>query len=248
MKKLFLALTLVSFATVTFAQGDLTNKKGVSILPEVGEWAIGIDAVPFLDYVGNAFNNTSNSAPSWSYPNSTMKIQGLLVKENGKRYRANARIGFGSSKQETGDTASGSASENKSNSNFIGLGAGIQQSRGKGRVQGMYGAEANIGFGGGKTETSYNGTPSAGSTLEVKQGSTFDLGIRAFIGVEYFFAAKMSIAGEFGWGLGFSSTGEEETTFYDGTSNVTQVTTGKSNSFGIDTDNSGGSIIMSFYF
>lgn len=246
MKKLFLALAFVSVASFAFAQ-DLTNKKGVNILPEAGEWAIGVDAVPFLEYVGNAFNNTDNSAPSWGYPNSMMMIQGLLVKENGKRYRAKARIGFGSSTQETGDTASGSASEVKSNYNYIGLGAGIQQSRGKGRVQGLYGAEAMIGFGGGKEETSYNGDPSPGSTIEVKQGGTFDLRIRGFIGAEYFFAAKMSVAGEFGWGLGFGSQGETEETYFDGSENVTTVTQGKSSSFGLDTD-SYGSLILSFYF
>ncbi len=246
MKKLFLALAFISVASFTFAQ-DLTNKKGVNILPEAGEWAIGVDAVPFLDYVGNAFNNTDNSAPSWSYPNSMMMIQGLLVKENGKRYRAKARIGFGSSTEETGDTTTGSASEMKSNYNYIGLGAGIQQSRGKGRVQGLYGAEAMIGFGGGKMENSYNGDPSPGSVIEVKSGSTFDLNIRGFIGAEYFFAAKMSVAGEFGWGLGFSSTGEEETTVYDGSDNVTSVSQGKQSSFGLDTDATG-SLILSFYF
>ncbi len=247
MKKLFLAFVLLSAATIAFGQ-DLTNKKGVNILPEAGEWAIGIDAVPFLQYVGNAFNNTSNSAPSWEYPNDMMMIQGLLVKENGKRYRAKARIGFGSSKEETGDTTTGSQSEMKSSFNYIGLGAGIQQSRGKGRVQGLYGAEAMIGFGGGKTEYSYNGDPAAGSTIEEKQGGTFDLGIRGFIGVEYFFAAKMSLSGEFGWGLGFSSQGETESTYFDGSENVTTVTQGKTNSFGIDTSSPNGSINMTFYF
>jgi hypothetical protein len=253
MKKLFLVLTFVSAVSITFAQ-DLTSKKGVNILPEPGEWAIGIDAVPFLEYAGNIFNGTDgNDAPSWGYPNNMMMIQGLLVKEGGKRYRAKVRLGFGSDKQETGDTATGSATEFKNNYNYIGLGAGIQQSRGKGRVQGKYGAEAMLHFAGGKTETSFNGDPSTGATLEIKDGSMFGISVNGFIGVEYFFAPKMSLCGEFGWGLMFESTGEEETTTYDPDGNVTTVTQGKSNEFYLD--NSGtssgssfGSLILSFYF
>lgn len=43
--------------------------------------------------------------------------------------------------------------------------------------------------------------------LERNVGSTFGFGIRGFIGVEYFFVPKMSIGGEFGWGLGWMKQG-----------------------------------------
>jgi hypothetical protein len=102
-------------------------------------------------------------------------------------------------------------------------------------------------------------------TTESKTGSTFYIGIRGFIGVEYFLAPKVSIAGEFGWGLGLASTGEGETvteTFDSGTSvfanddtiRTTTSTSGKSSTFGLDTDNgspwspSSGSLRMTFYF
>lgn len=58
--------------------------------------------------------------------------------------------------------------------------------------------------------------------LERKTGSTFGFGIRGFVGVEYFFAAKMSVGGEFGWGLGWlkapkvSETWEAEGFLADG--------------------------------
>lgn len=43
-----------------------------------------------------------------------------------------------------------------------------------------------------------------GRLLERKTGPAFGIGVRGFIGVEYFFVPKMSIGGEFGWGLGFN--------------------------------------------
>ena len=44
-------------------------------------------------------------------------------------------------------------------------------------------------------------------TLLVRNGKTFGLAIRGYVGVEYFFTSKMSLGGEFGWGLGWARTG-----------------------------------------
>ena len=78
----------------------------------------------------------------------------------------------------------------------------------------------------------------------------FGISVNGFIGVEYFFAPKMSLCGEFGWGIAFESTGDEETTYFDSSGNTTEITQGKTNSFELDTfgSSSTGSIILSFYF
>lgn len=82
-----------------------------------------------------------------------------------------------------------------------------------------------------------------------KNGLTFSVGVRAFIGAEYFVAPKVSIGGEFGWGLGFSMTGASKTTYEstgvsDGATQnsigTTEIKSGKSSSFGLDTDNKNG--------
>jgi hypothetical protein len=44
-------------------------------------------------------------------------------------------------------------------------------------------------------------------TLREKQAMTSALGIRGFVGVEFFVAPKISVGGEFGWGMGVSHTG-----------------------------------------
>lgn len=175
--------------------------------------------------------------------------------------------------------------EQKISANNILLSAGIQKMRGKHRVKGLYGAEALIGFTSGKTTYDYgnamtiiNQSPtstvesswelsepyssSASSrTTEDKSGTGFYIGVRGFIGAEYFFAPKLSIAGEFGWGIGFFSEGEGEisTQFVDNsglTPVVREVTekSGKSSSFTVDTDSGNpwsspsGSLRMTFYF
>ncbi|HEX5003376.1 MAG TPA: hypothetical protein VFW78_12850 [Bacteroidia bacterium] len=279
MKKILLIATFALSASVVLAQDEMTSKKGTPILPEVGDYWIGVDAVPFLDYFGNLMNS-GNSAPSWDFTNSGMAITGGMVKDANTSYRGKIRLGIGSNKvnystdnDATTDPNDQSFDEAKTSSNNILLGAGIQKNRGKGRLRGLYGAEAYLMFGGGKTTYSYanaysatNTNPSSGipgqnganpRTTESKNGSMFGFGVRSFVGVEYFFAPKMSVAGEFGWGLAISSTGEGEVsqegwdpTLNSGAGGVTSSSskTGKSSSFGFDTDNSGGSIILSFYF
>ena len=44
--------------------------------------------------------------------------------------------------------------------------------------------------------------------LNSKVGESIGLGIRGFIGAEYFFMPKMSIGGEFGWGLALQRNGK----------------------------------------
>src|SRR5690606_29560763 len=48
---------------------------------------------------------------------------------------------------------------------------------------------------------------------EMKSGLGFMIGLRGFIGAEYFVMPRLSIGGEFGWGLVFSSQGASSTTY-----------------------------------
>lgn len=106
-------------------------------------------------------------------------------------------------------------------------------------------------------------TGSARAT-EIKNGTTISFGVRGFIGAEYFVLPKMSIGGEFGWGLGLSSTGKTTTTWESiGQSNAagSNLTTGtttiegsKQGGFSLDTDGKNsvwgptGTIRLNLYF
>jgi len=80
MKKSVLALAMAFGVTSAFAQ-DLTSKKGEPILPEAGDWAIGIDATPFLNYAGQLLSTSGSSAPTWNFLNGNNTIIGKMFKD-----------------------------------------------------------------------------------------------------------------------------------------------------------------------
>ena len=108
-----------------------------------------------------------------------------------------------------------------------------------------------------------NGLLGSARATEIKNGTVFSFGLRGFIGAEYFVMPKMSIGGEFGWGLGLSTTGKSKTTWESvgnggsSTSNSIGTTTiegSKNGGFSLDTDNKNsvwgpsGTIRLNLYF
>lgn len=119
-------------------------------------------------------------------------------------------------------------------------------------------------FLGGNNVTNLNtATSPLGRVTTRKNGSVFSFGIRGFAGVEYFILPKMSVGGEFGWGLGLSSTGASTSTYEsvgnnntstDRMTGTTIVKGAKGNGFELDTDNTNsifgysGALRLNFYF
>lgn len=311
MKKTITMLALAFGVTGAYAQ-DLTSKKGEQILPEAEDWSIGVDASPFLDYMGNFFGKSANnSAPTFNFLNSNQTITGKYFVEAQMAYRASLRIGLGNQTERTTVTdrtfvpaspnsypSADPTKENswKRSSTNIGLAVGMEKRKGKTRLQGIYGAELGLGFSSTKDKFEYgNKLDPTNATLPVvvtnedsfggasnitnsvtglpgligdariterKNGATFSFGARAFIGVEYFVLPKISIGGEFGWGIGFS-TGGKTTTTYESVGNTgagvdqvgsTSIENAGRGSFALDTDNNNslfgpsGSIRLNFHF
>ncbi len=160
----------------------------------------------------------------------------------------------------------------------IGIGVGKEMRRGKTRLQGYYGADAMIwismssnkmeygntmsplnGTGTTTTPTSTTWNTTTGAVLGAagtasravssKSGMTFGLGVRGFIGAEYFIFPKMAIGAEYGWGIGYQMSGKGKSTQeYQqviGTTNTvgeTETETSGSSKFGFDTDLNQGNI------
>jgi hypothetical protein len=229
MKKSFLAFAVVLGASSTFAQ-DLTSKKGENFLPEAGDWAISINANPLLNYVGNFFGgNGLNVAPTFDFTASNNAIMGKYFVEDGMAYRVGLNIGFGTQTERanTAGAVAGSVVEDtkKTSSSGIFLTGGLEWRKGTTRLQGFYGAEVGFGFGGGSKEVYTYGntfdfvtlpslTNAVDGAVDVRENQTkggISFGIRGFIGAEYFIIPKLSLGGEFGWGLGLATTGESTT-------------------------------------
>jgi hypothetical protein len=259
-KTVLFAAALVVASTVSAQTGEITSNRGENWLSQDGDWGLTFDAAPLLNYVGNLFNGTTdNSGAALTWANPYFAIQGKKLIDANTAYRGKLRLGFGSNSQAGIDAASAGYGDStftrKISSNNIVLGAGLEKRVGSSRVVGVYGAEAYIALGGGKTTHEFDAPLGnnnfASRVTEVKNGSTFGLGLGVFGGVEWFCAPKLSISGEYTWGLMLSSTGEGTTSSeaWNGTAiGTSESTTGKQSSFGIDTGVSGASLGINFYF
>lgn len=281
-------MTIASgFAFGQAADSALRSKRGYLILPEGDEWALGISAQPFLNYVGNIFNSNGNSSPSFDYTTSPasagLAIFGKKMIDANTAYRARFNFSSGSSinKQviamdELAPDANAPAFVDdwqKNNNTQLVISAGIEKRRGKSRVQGVYGGEVVIGYSAGKTKYQYgnhfstdfntpntsnfgNNLVGAGRIAELKNGKSFLVGARGFVGVEYFIAPKISLGGEFGYLLSFRTNSKTyiTTESWNGTANTVQkIKTERYDnngltSYGVGLDNLSASINLLFYF
>lgn len=278
MRKLFAIILLMGIFASVNAQ-ELVSPKGFKILPEKGDYALGIDAAPFFTYIGNMFNGTANNAaPIFNYKEGGTHIYGKKFISDNSAIRMRLRIGFNSdSDREIVDDdlsaiATNTVEDKETVSNLgIVISGGLEKRRGHGRLQGIYGGELGIIFISQKSKYSYGNDVSATNltptstdfgtnilapgnrVLENKTGSQFGFALRAFVGVEYFFAPKMSIGGEFGWSINMLSQGdgERKSESWDGVNGeINEATTkfGGTSHFGIDTDNLNGQIYLLFHF
>ena len=95
-KQCLLLICAISFAFLGNSQ-DLTSKKGESMLPEAGDYALGFNAAPFLNYVGNLMNSGANTSPTADFMTGyDAAITGKYFKDAQNAYRGSVRIGLGS--------------------------------------------------------------------------------------------------------------------------------------------------------
>jgi len=151
---------------------------------------------------------------------------------------------------------------------------GYEWRRGKTRLRGIYGAEAVLSWSNSSRSYTYgnamdatNLTPTSsigyynadyGRILEENLGSTVGLGVRGFVGVEYYIAPKIAMGTEFGWRVMMSKSNKSSYTYerFDPFANngagqiVTHTDTpslgGRTFSSGIDNFNT--QIYFHFYF
>ena len=268
MKKVLLVLGLMGVGFSSLQAQSITNKKGYAVLPEAGDYSISFDAVPIMNYAFDKTRIFSNNAPSsatglFNYQ-TPMTIVGKYMKDENTAYRFKARLGMGTSTENTyvADVTSTTGAQvmdtKKGSGNNITLGAGLQKYRGNNRLRGYYGAEAALMFGHAPNfaytyGNALSATNATARLTEEKSGSMFGFGARGFVGAEYYFAPKMSIGAEFGWGLNFAKIGEGSSTTEEwdaAKSNVKSTTTktGSNGGFNLDVDNAGGAIMFSIYF
>ena len=217
------------------------NKRGINLLPQAADLALGIEINPFLKYLGNMMNNSNNiDAPAFSGFSNTVYVKYFLEKD--RAVRAKLFLNFTQEKYkqtvtnqyalllDPTNTAATTVDTRIKNDQGVRLDLGYELRRGHGRVQGYFGPEISIGYNAGKEMYEYGnpitdanrnpvyhnfayGVPKQGYRLtENKKGMEIVAGIGGFIGVEYFFTPQISIGGELGLRFNYANREQNEVT------------------------------------
>lgn len=132
---------------------NMLSKRGEFILPEAGNIGLSIDAIPIVNYFGNAANGNAFNSGAFNFVDGANTIVGRYMLDESARVRVKFRYGKGRIKDVeyiTKDSLPVSDPMVKvedieklyfSNLTFA---IGYEKTRGKGRVQGYYGGELFI--------------------------------------------------------------------------------------------------------
>jgi len=286
MKKIISSI-LVFGALASFAQDETSStpsswkaeefkaKNGAIVTPEAGDYALGFNAVPVLGYFGNALNGAAGNTMAANFVNGDNTIFIKKFIDASTAYRVRIRITDIMDQTANFVTQDGQWDPNVTVEDLktvstIGatLAAGMEMRKGKGRVQGYYGAEGSVASWYNTTDYSWGNSMSVGnaaprttdfgtmanaasSDRTVSTSTTmYGLGANAFVGIEYFFAPKISVGAEFTWGFLYTYTAQGYTTNEEFTSTVetNKVKTASTHDFTLDTGNNGGAIYLLFHF
>lgn len=279
MKKTMI-LCIVALLTISIvnAQDALVSKKGIPILPTGGDIAIGVDAIPFFKYVGNLHNTVvNNTVPAFNFKEN-MNIYGKYFLDDNTAIRLTLNLSFRNQEDrefviKDGQTDPTVYVEDVQNikTSAINIGGGLEKRRGYGRLQGFYGGELRFIYAAGNTKYTYGNGFSAsnvnptsydfGANLptygyrvnNVTLGNTIGAGLRGFVGAEFFFAPKISIGGEFNWGVQYAKTGEgygieENWDAPSGSINEDKYKVDGGSDFNFSTGNLGGALYLMLHF
>ncbi len=207
-----LSSNLISQEQTSAASGSSSNR-----LPQAGDISFGIDALPYLNYIGNIFNNTANNTLALGSNRAYLRY--FLSDETAIRAIISINSTTNITKSYVQDDAAVFAdplSQAKvidktiSSNRGYGLNLGFMKFRGYERVRGFYGVQIGYFYNRnisryeyGNAMTVANPSPStsflgrvAERTLENDNGIVQSIGGGGFIGVEYFFLPKICIGGE----------------------------------------------------
>lgn len=169
MKKIVSLLLAAGMAVMSLSAQETENKQ---YLPEAGDWAIGFDAKPILNYVGNMFNGATKNSfaplggePSLNY-GPTVSFMGKYMLTDEFALKANVGVLLANNKQayyiqDDAATILDPLSNAKvadyraERSTGVSVMAGAEYRLGKKRIQGIFGAGVLFGVKKGVVNYSY---------------------------------------------------------------------------------------------
>ncbi len=263
MKRLIFVF-LVSFCvhSITFSQEKEVDKNATNeILPQVGDFGLSIDASPVLTYLGKCF---SDEGADGSNLFQNVQLFGMYILKDDVTLRLGLNMAFPNQTQDSYEPKTFPRDQMVKNSisessSLLELSFGYAFTRGYKRLQAFYGPEIALGF--QQSSSSYEwGNELVNSIymnpttrpLEYESGTNFYTVLGGFVGVEYYFAPRMSVSGEFGLRCSFFSAGEGTTKIeYWDTDTLTakekEYKTGGGKGFNFETVTRG-NLAVNFYF
>ena len=279
---LFLLLGLNPLQAQDSNDEPLTGKKGQIILPQKGDIGVGVNLVPFFYWMGNSFNANANNTYASDdkffsvFGNSVIIGKYMLTDKAALRLAWGINFGNTTKSEYVQDDASNDPSVMVEDSYTLNwsrasLALGYEMRKGKRRLQGFWGVDLRISYnkendhsysyGNGYSlsnlvPTSYDWGTNLNSnkrTLSHTGSNVWGVGLRGFVGFEYYIAAKVCIGAEFGWGLMYqhtlAATVSEE--YYNTVSQelaIEQNYIAATNAVSAGVDNFDGTVYLMFFF
>lgn len=209
------------------------NKRGNYILPKAGDFAIGVSVNPFASYLGNMFNGSDDNDAPWLIGQNYELTGKYFLRDNRAirfsvdfGFYRNEMMDFVPDQARLitePEVINPTVADRRFEKyNYFSVSAGYEFRRGYGRLQAFWGGEAyfaidkNTGtakYGNAMTDinqtpatSNFNGDGSwnyVGERMLSYKDTYFTFGAKAFIGVEYFIAPKISLGAELGLRFGY---------------------------------------------
>lgn len=279
MKKSIIAFFCgIMLTTAVVAQESEATDSGNEVLPAEGEFGLGFNVVPLVSYLGS---NTNFSQGNHVLGNNAIFGKYMLTNTSALRAHIGVNSTYQSSSNYVFDDTQNSPDSlvtdvMSSRNHRYTFGAGYEMRKGKGRIQGIFGADAMFSWErntasyeygndfsiGNQAPTSTNNfntgsaAPQGERLASLEGGGTFGMGVRPFVGIEYYFAPRISIGAEFGFNVMYSRTSEARsiTDYFDpntGSAGTvrqdTDFNAGR-RAVNLNTDNFNGAVVLMFYF
>ena len=245
MKVLFLLILLCSFGITSTAfgnsvvaedpgaatsqqdqeAGQSAEPENRNYFPQAGDFGIGFDGTPFLNYVGNMFNGSTNN--TLNLGDNTLHFRYFITDQSAIRVALSVlsirevdKFYLDDQADQVSDPLSRAQVEDErvTHTNEYQIKAGYLMFRGENRLRGFFGGDVFLGFGRdriyydyGNRMTEANPAPESvvdwnnGNTanmgmrpLEETDGAVYSVGLGAVVGAEYYMMPKVGVGAEMG--------------------------------------------------
>ncbi|MEA4936461.1 MAG: hypothetical protein VB102_07440 [Paludibacter sp.] len=215
--KIALLLFAIIVGQISYAQNETKQMRGTSYLPEAGSYAIGADATPVFNFIGNMFNGTTNNQFDLSSPliyakyylsdiTALRTVLGVNSISDHQLFYVNddaAHLANPLSNAQVTDMR-----VDKINGYYLSL--GLQKFIGQKRLRGFYGGQLFTQYSKNKTDYTYGNpmtelNPTPTSNFAYNQGertlsevslNDFMFGAGGIAGFEYYIIPRLCIGGE----------------------------------------------------